>query len=181
MEMSVGTIVTIVLLMTVLVLGLVLVQGIFRGATESVDSINDQVRGEINNLFNTQDADIVISLGAKHSASVKQGEEGFGFVFGFSPDQPEVLDSCTYNIREKTGGDYCNKESNIDVEDWIITGTSGIEFDEKRPNAAYALIKLNIPETAPVCLQRFIIEIKCSGIDDQTSYFDINIIKKGMF
>ena len=44
MEMSVGTIVTIVLLMAVLVLGLVLVRTIFKNSTESIDSIDEQVK-----------------------------------------------------------------------------------------------------------------------------------------
>jgi hypothetical protein len=180
MEMSVGTIVTIVLLMTVLVLGLVLVQTIFQGATESVDSINDQIRGEIDNLFNTENSDVIVSLGTKHSASVKQGTDNFGFVFGFSPDDPSVLNDCTYDISAKTGGDFCNEDSTLDVEKWIITGITDIEFDESGSNAAYALVKMKIPETTPICLQRFNIKIDCNG-DLQTSYFDISIIKKGLF
>ena len=47
MEMSVGTIVTIVLLMSVLVLGLVLITNIFSGATSSVKTIDDKVKSEI--------------------------------------------------------------------------------------------------------------------------------------
>jgi len=45
MEMSVGTIVTIVLLMTVLILGLVLVRTIFSSAKYNVDVIDEKIRG----------------------------------------------------------------------------------------------------------------------------------------
>ena len=48
MQMSVGTIVTIVLLMTVLILGLVLVRTIFGGAVENIDNIDQAVKNEIN-------------------------------------------------------------------------------------------------------------------------------------
>ena len=51
MEMSVGTIVTIVLLMTVLILGLVLVRTIFTGAIENINGIDQAVKSELKNYF----------------------------------------------------------------------------------------------------------------------------------
>ena len=51
MEMSVGTIVTIVLLMTVLVLGLVLVRTIFTGAIKNIDNVDKAVENQISKLF----------------------------------------------------------------------------------------------------------------------------------
>jgi len=50
MEMSVGTIVTIVLLMSVLVLGVFLVQKIFQSSTNVVDQVDQQVQNQINQL-----------------------------------------------------------------------------------------------------------------------------------
>ena len=50
-ELSIGTVVIIVLAMSMLILGLVLIRNIFTGATESVDQINDNVRSEIIKLF----------------------------------------------------------------------------------------------------------------------------------
>ena len=49
--MSVGTIVTIVLLVTVLVLGLVLVRTIFASAKGAVDLTDQQLRNELSKLF----------------------------------------------------------------------------------------------------------------------------------
>ena len=51
MEMSVGTIVTIVLLMSVLVLGIILIKNIFYGGIKIVDMTNEQLENEINKLF----------------------------------------------------------------------------------------------------------------------------------
>ena len=48
MQMSVGTIVTIVLLMTVLILGLVLTRTIFTSSIENINSIDDSIKEEIN-------------------------------------------------------------------------------------------------------------------------------------
>lgn len=189
MEMSVGTLVTIVLLMIVLVLGVFLVRQIFGGATESVDSINQQVRGEIDNLFNTENQDIVVSLGAKHSAKVKQGTEDFGFVTGFAPDDPTGLDAgnCKYSISvsgEQTAGtDYCtdNGVKKQDIEGWFKTGRTNVQFDQVQKSVGYALIRLDIPDSVPTCVQRFKLEVTCSGANSYSGYtwFDIEILKKG--
>jgi len=48
MEMSVGTIVTIVLLTAVLILGLVLIRTIFQSSTESIESIDTAIKAEID-------------------------------------------------------------------------------------------------------------------------------------
>ena len=48
MEMSVGNIVTIVLLMTVLVLGIILVQRIFTSGVGVVDLTDEQLSGTIS-------------------------------------------------------------------------------------------------------------------------------------
>ncbi len=55
MEMSVGTIVTIVLLMAVLVLGLALVKNIFGSAKGAVDLTDTQLQEEISNIFGGDD------------------------------------------------------------------------------------------------------------------------------
>ena len=51
MEMSVGTIVTIVLLMSVLVLGIFFVSKIFTSSNNAIDSIDSQVQSEINQIL----------------------------------------------------------------------------------------------------------------------------------
>ena len=53
-ELSIGTVVIIVLAMTMLIMGVVLVRNIFSGATSSVDTLNDKVKGEITSLFSEE-------------------------------------------------------------------------------------------------------------------------------
>ncbi|MEM3091480.1 MAG: hypothetical protein QXU39_02390, partial [Candidatus Pacearchaeota archaeon] len=50
MEMSVGTMVTIVLLMIVLVLGIFFIQKIFSAGTNAIETIDNQVQNEIQKL-----------------------------------------------------------------------------------------------------------------------------------
>ena len=186
MEMSVGTMVTIVLLVTVLILGLTLVRGIFRGATDSIDSINEQVKSEIDNLFNTAQKEIVVSLGAKQTANVKRGTQNFGFVFGYYPDDPTELmnDKCYYNIEASDTGQYCSRITGWDkdkVKDWIISGTNRVSFDRLEKDTGYALVTLSIPEGIPTCEQKFYLEVTCPGSTSSKSFFQINVIKKGIF
>lgn len=177
MEMSIGTLVTIVLLMTVLILGLILVQKIFSGATDSVDSINDQVMTQINNLFSTENKELVVSLGSQHTAKVKQGTKNFGLVVGYAPENPSTLNNCRYAITEASGANYCSGNS----MEWFVTGTSNVKFSEVQGGIGYDLIKLNTPASISPCLQRFTITVTgcSSGMQPVSTYFDIEVVKKG--
>jgi hypothetical protein len=181
MEMSVGTLVTIVLLMTVLVLGLILVQKIFIVATKSVDSIDGQVMAQINDLFSSENKDLVVNLGAQHTAKVRQGTDNFGLAVGYAPDNPSTIGNCRYAITIPTGTNYCEAKSNVNPLDWFVTGTSNVEFSEKQNGVGYDLIKLNVPDSITPCLQRFTITVTgCStSMQSVSTSFDIEVIKKG--
>jgi len=186
MEMTVGTIVTIVLLMSALVLGLILTKNIFSSTTENVDTIDDQVKGEINNLFSDENSNLVVELGGQNTATVKQGTTSFGIPFGFSPTEPKAWGSsntgCRYTINIVNQAGYCINEGWENAEDDVLTGINSVEFDEVDSSNGYALIKINIPEDLAPCLQRFKITVKCAGYADETitSYFDLEVIKKGL-
>ncbi|MFA5258487.1 MAG: hypothetical protein WC979_04115 [Candidatus Pacearchaeota archaeon] len=78
-ELSMSTIVILVLAMSMLILGLVLIRTIFTGATGNVQTMNDKVKGEISKLFE-EDTRAVINL-PNGLAAMKQGEQ-FGISFG---------------------------------------------------------------------------------------------------
>ena len=82
MELSMSTIVILVLAMTMLILGLVLVRSIFKGATSSVNDINEKVKGEISGLFVDESSKIIINLGADRIARVQADTDNFGVSFG---------------------------------------------------------------------------------------------------
>ena len=48
-ELSIGTVIIIVLAMSMLILGIVLIRSIFTGATESVNTINEKDKNQITN------------------------------------------------------------------------------------------------------------------------------------
>jgi hypothetical protein len=194
MEMTVGTIVTIVLLMSALVLGLILTKTIFTNTTASVDSINDQMKSQINDLFGTEGTSFVIRLGNQNTATVKQGTANFGIPIGFSPTLPAAWgpnkDNCAYTIKPNTQSECAVKGywPIPTIYSSIKTGYQNVQFTSFQVNNGYAVIKIDVPATVAPCLQTFSIEVNCKPIGT-TSYldeyvrnsFDIEVIKKGIF
>lgn len=80
-ELSISTIVIVVLGVSMLILGVVLLKNIFAGSTSAVDSLNDQVTSEINKLFG-EDKKIVI-YPTTEKVTVRQGKQE-GFAIGIS-------------------------------------------------------------------------------------------------
>ena len=187
MEMTVGTIVTIVLLMSALVLGLILTKIIFVKTTENIKTIDDQVKGEINDLFAKENTKLMVGLGADNTVTIRQGTDNFGVPFGFSPDDPTVWGTndlgCKYTIAATNQQGYCIGKGWTDPASSIITGTTNVRFDQVDANNGYALLKISVPKSTPACLQRFTIRVDCVGYpeEQETGYFDLNVIKKGLF
>jgi len=189
MEMTVGTIVTIVLLMSALVLGLVLTQRIFRNVTDSVDSIDGQIKSELNNLFEQDSSKrIIVGLGGESTATVKQGTDAFGIPFAFSPTNPTVWGTdnkgCTYTITvgAANSNEACTRNGWSNPAEDIFPGVTKQQFDEVYSNNGFALLKIDVPDDLKPCTQRFNILVTCSRDSSETvsSFFDIKVIKRGL-
>ena len=161
MEMSVGTIVTIVLLMSVLVLGIFLVQKIFKTGTSAIDQIDTKIQSEIDMLFSQEDKSVVV-YPKERAISIKKGDVGG---FGFSiMNKEQIAGSFSYLISAGEIGSGCQltKEQ---ADKLIVLGKSGDEISlpsgSKLDNAI--LVKFNIPETAPLCQIRYQIDVKNNG------------------
>ncbi|MGY4884926.1 MAG: hypothetical protein ACP5NZ_05095 [Nanobdellota archaeon] len=193
MEMTVGTIVTIVLLMSALVLGLVLTKTIFVNTTNSVNSIDEQMKSEINDLFEQDESkDLIVGLGGESTAKIKQGTDQFGIPFAFSPERPQVWGGenkgCLWSITTRTSASTSactnpqNKWTNPTAN--IFPGIKDMQFDEVYSNNGYSLLKIDVPEDVSPCTQRFYITVTCAkGTSNEqvvTGYFDIKVLKRGL-
>src|SRR6056297_2692630 len=118
MEMSVGTIVTIVLLMSVLVLGIFLVQKVFQSGTNAVDQINQQVENEINKLFSEEGQTLAIFPTSKQ-LTIKQGDsKGFAFpLFNKNVNGNtynwEVESLSSFNFAERCGSGMTKEKADM--------------------------------------------------------------------
>ena len=178
MEMSVGTIVTIVLLMTVLILGLVLVRTIFRGATENIESIDQAVKNEIQTLFAEDDSRQIVVFPPTRLIVIQKGNEK-DLGFGFSIRNTDIEDGAfTYevavndpNIREKCGINA--NEANA----WIVAGGQGsVNIPKSSIMSDPEFVRFRIPTSAPACLVRYGIDVKKDGSQyGQTLSVDLRV------
>jgi len=176
MELSVGTIVVLVLAMTMLIMGIVLVRSIFKGATYNVDVLNEKVKGEINKLF-TEESALVLYL-PNFLAEAKQGAQ-YGVAFGIKnletgTAQPGTF-SYTVTLADPAGAKAkCGIESSA-IMNWIEVGQQQTSFSIAPGKSDYKLVRFRIPTNAPLCLVRFQIEVMEGTVSYATSFFDLQI------
>ena len=172
MEMSMGTIVTIVLLMTVLILGVFLIQKIFNISKGAVDLTDQQLKNQINKLFSTNEDKRVIIFPESRQIDIKKGNsDEFGFVihnmynyeetFSYTVSVDEIANDCKMTKSEassmiKLGGSRSN----------IRVASGDIMENPLR-------IKLTVPESASLCDISYRIDVVDSkgGIYDQDYIF----------
>lgn len=175
-ELSIGTIVVLVLAMSMLILGLVLVRNIFQGATYNVDTLNKNVEAEINKLFNDKGQKTVIYL-PDNQADVKKGES-FGIAFGIknTAEGESGASAFSYDITASSVQTGCQL-SLAQADSYVSLGksASGISL-VPGSDPAYRIAKVTPPDTAPLCEIIYDIKVKKSGQPYDTNFFIVKII-----
>lgn len=164
MEMSVGTIVTIVLLMSVLILGIFLVQKIFSTSTNAIDSVDTKIQSEVDRLFSTDQNAKYSTIPKEREVSIKQGDSG-GFAFSVS-NKDTTAGTFAYTTVVSEVASNCQL-TETEAEDLIILGKQGerdIASGAKLDDAFF--VKFQIPETTPLCQITYTVEIT----KDETVY-----------
>ena len=188
-ELSIGTIVIIVLAMSMLILGLVLVRTIFSGATASVTELNEKVKGEVVGLFADSESDVVVKLGADKTARIKPGDNIFGVPIGAgTPDGSsiETRNRLQYKVSLDTGGsDNCVKKIGIQrTEDLFITPVEQFNsFDQYQGSAAFAIIEMKVPEGTNICSQKVFIDVKDTETGEMVggAFYKFEVLKERIF
>lgn len=184
-ELSIGTVVIIVLAMTMLILGLVLVRNIFKGATDSVDTLNDKVKTEITNIFAEGGSKIAIRLGADKIAKVESGTDGFGIAVGAQTRDGSAVDNTNLKYYLEYTNDLSHGDCNgIEILDHSFTArrSGTYQFEDTSGENGYVRLVFNIEEGAPECTQRIKIYTRDTDTDDIASAsFRVQIISGGIF
>ena len=174
--MSVGTIVTIVLLMTVLILGLVLVRSIFISSTTSVDEIDKAVKDEINKLFAEDSSKRLVVYPSTRKVEIKKGDSGKGFALAIRN---------VGNEEAKFEYDIKAQEANCGMR--LAEADALFSFNQKRGNLIIPagnimespiLVSFNIPENAPPCDIVYSITMK-QGAENYGAPVDVYLTIKG--
>ena len=173
MEMSVGTIVTIVLLMTVLILGLVLVRTIFTGSIENINTIDQSVKNEIGKLFSEDNNKPIVVYPASRLISIKKGNEDYqGFALALRNTDNDNQRTLIYTITPV--GDFPTGAG-----DWIKAGKTNAPAGETLQARAIMdepdFVRFLVPDNVPVGLVRYKIEVTVNGAVMSTLTVDLNV------
>jgi hypothetical protein len=177
-EMSVGTIVTIVLSVTLLVLGIFFVQQIFSSAKGVVDLTDQQLRNEINKLFSEENRISIypstrlveikqettdgVGIGIKNLLTGASGDATFSYAVSVS--DADLEEKCGVNEEE--------------VERWIATGRAESDIPIPSGDISTQKVLFEIPTGAPLCTIRFRINVQADGDSYATDFFDLRVKAK---
>jgi len=164
MEMTVGTIVTIVLLMAALVLGLVLVQKVFGVATNAIDSVDSQVQNELSNTFEDQGGKIAVYPSSRDVVLKKKDETPKGFAFAvrntYTGTESKTFSYLVFATDvTKCGSAFTKAKANA-----LLLGASG-SFSLKPGEDTIAnkdIVKFVLDENSPSCTMVYRLKI-CEG------------------
>ena len=142
LELSVGTIVILVLGVTMLIMGMVVTRSIMCGALGLTGEVNGKVRGELNKLFDSTEGEVAC-LGSGDAVKIIPGETN---IIHCSIRAPE---KANYKIEVSNVGSTSSTISKETVQKWVATKTAWEgqiapgDFDSKKP------VRLVIPNNAP--------------------------------
>ncbi|RMD45862.1 hypothetical protein D6829_01080 [Candidatus Pacearchaeota archaeon] len=176
-ELSIGTIVIVVLAMSMLILGLILVKSIFSGSSQNIKQINQGVRDKINKLMG-EDKKVAVYLQGQE-ATISPGES-YGVAFGI---KNRLRGSAGQNAKfsykvSVVNPDKLEKRCGIDESEalgWIVAGDSEDEIKISPSELTTRLIKFNIDENTPLCTVRFRISVEADNKPYADEIFDLRI------
>ncbi len=179
MEMSVGTIVTIVLLMGVLVMGIFLIQRIFASAKGAIDLTDQQLRDQINKLF-SEEKMISIYPGTRFVEIKQESSDGVGIgIRNTLVGGVGGTATFNYDVYASDMGN-CGVSEQV-AENWIIIGESEEDIPINSGDYTIRKVLFEIPTGAPLCTMRFTIRVdwkRGGGTGSDTDFFDIKIKPK---
>ncbi|MBI2632665.1 hypothetical protein HYW75_06690 [Candidatus Pacearchaeota archaeon] len=172
-ELSVGTIVVIVLAMSMLILGLVLIRTIFVGSKYNVDQLNKNVEAEINKLFNERGDKIVLYL-ANNQADVKQGKS-YGVAFGVrnTVEGESEAGKFSYKVQASDVQKGC-QISLQQADNYLILGSTGT-FSLAPGQIRYNLVKTQPSSSSPLCEIRYDISVTKDNQPYDSTFFIVKI------
>jgi len=166
-ELSISTIVIIVLAMAMLIGGLVLIRNIGNTATQTVSTLDDKVQSAIANLFSDEGSDVVVKLGNDHTAKINAGTDNFGLAIGARTPDGTATDRnrLKYKLSLQTdasGGNNCVKIMGLDnTKKLFLSPPIGADsaFEQIQGANAYARVILSIPAGTSACTQKVFVDV----------------------
>lgn len=154
MEMTVGTIVTIVLLMSALVLGLILTKNVFGSAKGAIDLTDQELTSQIGKAFGSEDKELAFYPTSGELTIKLEEREAMGF--GIKNLGTAGTNVFSYKVSvvddTKCGASY-------DASKWIYSGASENNMAIPTGKITTAKVFFEIPSGAPICLVTYKVEV----------------------
>lgn len=168
LELSIGTIVIIVMAVTMLILGLVLVRTIMCGALVTSLDLTQKMKDQINKLFQETGNDVILLQGPNNIIGVSPGESS-AIWFAF---KPEVQTEYSYEFEVYLADVYKRAPYSLkekDIESWFTTPLSGRDTIGTLGKSKNLMIKP--PKDSPQF--EFTLKLKVNGVDRAESQIEI--------
>jgi len=191
-EMSMSTIIIIVLSISFLILGLVLLKSIYGTASGSIDVLDDKLGSELQKIFTDENRNLVIYLGEDKKASVRAGTTDFGIaVASQSINNVRIEDKS--KIQYKLSLDESSPRGCTKILGKTRTvGLFAQSFDVWLNSTAFEgpiskfQIRINVPASTQICTQLVEVTAKDLTIVPEGEIiamdsFTLEILKKGLF
>lgn len=147
--MSVGTMVTIVLLMIVLVLGIFFIQKIFKSGTSAIDTIDSEVQSQIQKLFAEEERKVAI-YPTSRKITIKKGDDPAGFAFSVRNNDVEEA-SFSYTTYATEASKCGSGFDETDANSLLLGGSSSFNLGPGSSLDLPILVRLDVPESTPPC------------------------------
>jgi hypothetical protein len=170
-ELSLGTIVIIVLGVTMLILGMVLVRGVMCSAMGLTGAINGKMESELNKYFGETE-DEVVCIG--ESDPIKMAPDADNLIHC----SIKAKQQAKYEFTIVDYGSTINRLTKEKITPWIKQGTSAdnVAPDDRSPKK---IARIQIPDSAPEGNIWFKLEIKKDGELLRTKTLDFAIARAG--
>ncbi len=186
MELSISTVVVIVLGIFMLILGIVLIGNISRNVTISVDNIDKMTNQQLSELFGASGGNIAVSLGPQNTAKIGAGTDSFGIALRATTADGSAVTRTRLNyklILDKSSTKNCASSAYLGEQRtralFITALDTNLQFDKYDGADAYSLIQLKIPKGTATCSQKVLIDVTDTETNQPLggSFFGIEIIK----
>lgn len=173
-ELSIGTIVVVVLAMSMLILGLMLIKGIFSTSQTAVSQIDTQVKNQISKLFG-EDKKLVVYPDTR-IVDVRQGKiEGFAIGIKNLQEGTTTASKFSYEVvvadpevRSKCG------VTDAEILSLISTGKTETDIPLASGEVAELPVFFSTQIGDPQCSVRFRINVQLNGQAYASEIMDVN-------
>lgn len=191
-EMSVTTMIVIVLAVVMLIMGLILIRNIFTGGIATFDTLQKKTIDEVNKLFTDENQKIVVFLGESKLAEVKAGTTDAGVLIAARTETGSKIESYEdmqykLTLDDKTQTNCFNTLGDKATEALFLDGMDEwLDVSDFQGDTGKAIIRISVPEGTILCGQLVKLQVRDKTVNSEGNIvggtsFTVQIKRSGLF